>query len=143
MPFCPVHAPATGALVWDLVVLTLWNIVLWVVAITLLAPAAVFCVQCLASLFPRRSPGTALIRPPVAVLTPAHNEQAMLGATLDALRSELTEGDIALVVADNCTDDTANIARRRGVEVVERHDPLNIGKGHALAFGVEQVCVHA
>lgn len=118
-------------------VLTLWNIVLWAMAITLLAPAAVFSVQCLASLLPRRNPGTASDRPRVAVLTPAHNEKALLGATLDALRSELVDGDIAVVVADNCTDDTANIARRRGVEVVERHDPLNVGKGYALAFGVE------
>jgi cellulose synthase/poly-beta-1,6-N-acetylglucosamine synthase-like glycosyltransferase len=40
-----------------------------------------------------------------------------------------------LVVADNCTDATAAVARAAGVEVVERHDTSRRGKGFALDFG--------
>jgi cellulose synthase/poly-beta-1,6-N-acetylglucosamine synthase-like glycosyltransferase len=40
------------------------------------------------------------------------------------------------VVADNCTDDTAKVARAAGAEVVERHDPLRVGKGYALDWGI-------
>jgi cellulose synthase/poly-beta-1,6-N-acetylglucosamine synthase-like glycosyltransferase len=39
-----------------------------------------------------------------------------------------------LVVADNCTDDTAEIAKRCGVDVIERFDSERRGKGFALAF---------
>ena len=81
------------------------------------------------------TPGTP--RPKIAVLTPAHNEQQTLAATLDALRPQLAEGDVALVVADNCNDRTADVARQRGVEVVERFDDQRRGKGFALAHGLE------
>jgi cellulose synthase/poly-beta-1,6-N-acetylglucosamine synthase-like glycosyltransferase len=97
----------------------------------------VFCVQCLAALLPRRQTDASSPRPRVAVLTPAHNEQAVLAATLDALRPELGEGDVAVVVADNCTDQTSQVARDRGVEVVERADTERRGKGFALSFGLD------
>jgi hypothetical protein len=44
-----------------------------------------------------------------------------------------------LVVADNCSDSTAERARLPGVEVVERNDPELRGKGHALAFAVDRL----
>ena len=43
------------------------------------------------------------------------------------------------MVADNCSDDTAEIARTAGVDVVVRHDPERRGKGYALEFGVRQL----
>jgi cellulose synthase/poly-beta-1,6-N-acetylglucosamine synthase-like glycosyltransferase len=43
------------------------------------------------------------------------------------------------VVADNCSDDTAELARAAGVEVVVRHDPERRGKGYALEFGVQHL----
>jgi cellulose synthase/poly-beta-1,6-N-acetylglucosamine synthase-like glycosyltransferase len=43
------------------------------------------------------------------------------------------------VVADNCTDDTASRARACGAEVAERFDSQRRGKGHALAFGLDQL----
>lgn len=75
-------------------------------------------------------------RPTVAVLVPAHNESAHLRPTLDNLRGQLGPTDRLLVVADNCSDDTAAQARAGGAEVAERHDPARRGKGHALAFGI-------
>jgi cellulose synthase/poly-beta-1,6-N-acetylglucosamine synthase-like glycosyltransferase len=75
-------------------------------------------------------------RPTVAVLIPAHNEEAGIGNTLACLRAQLTGGDRLLVVADNCTDDTAAVARGHGAEVCERTDPERRGKGYALDCGV-------
>src|SRR5262249_4132841 len=47
--------------------------------------------------------------------------------------------DRLVVVADNCTDDTATIAAAAGAEVVERRDPLRVGKGFALDAGVRHL----
>ncbi len=50
-------------------------------------------------------------RPSLGVLVPAHNEERVIQATLESIRSQLTEGDRLLVIADNCSDTTARIAR--------------------------------
>lgn len=71
----------------------------------------------------------------VVVLMPAHNEAARIGGVIAALSPHLGEDISLLVVADNCSDGTADIARAAGVEVLERHDPARRGKGYALAFG--------
>lgn len=75
-------------------------------------------------------------RPRVAVLVPAHNEAAGIAGTLASVSGQLMPGDRLLVVADNCTDDTARIARDAGAEVAERHNFTLRGKGYALDFGV-------
>lgn len=71
-----------------------------------------------------------------AVMIPAHNESTGLLQTLSDIKPQLRPGDRLLVIADNCTDDTAALARTAGAEVVERHDPENVGKGYALDFGI-------
>lgn len=53
----------------------------------------------------------------VTALIPAHNEEAALGETLPALLAESRKPDRVVVVADNCTDRTVEIARSFGVEV--------------------------
>ena len=75
-------------------------------------------------------------RPVVAVLIPAHNEQAVIGRTLGALMPQLGEGDRVLVVADNCTDETSEVAASFGAEVSERTDSERRGKGYALDYGL-------
>lgn len=55
----------------------------------------------------------------VTVLIPAHNEQDRLPETLRALEEQVRTPDRVIVVADNCTDDTADIARAYGHEVFE------------------------
>lgn len=77
----------------------------------------------------------------VAVLIPAHNEAAGIEATLRCLQSQLRSGDRVLVVADNCSDDTAALARQAGAEVIERSDAVDRGKGFALDFGVRHLSV--
>jgi cellulose synthase/poly-beta-1,6-N-acetylglucosamine synthase-like glycosyltransferase len=79
------------------------------------------------------------LRPAVAALVPAHNESIHLLPTLASLQAQLGPQDRLLVVADNCSDDTAAVARQAGAEVAERHDPSRRGKGYALAFGIDQL----
>lgn len=71
----------------------------------------------------------------VAVLIPAHDEQAGLASTIGGIRTQLRPGDKIVVVADNCTDNTAGVAMAAGADVIERFDPERCGKGYALDFG--------
>jgi cellulose synthase/poly-beta-1,6-N-acetylglucosamine synthase-like glycosyltransferase len=73
----------------------------------------------------------------VAIVVPAHNESFHILPTLQCLQAQTANGDRLLVIADNCEDDTASVARRAGVEVLERNNPLLRGKGYALAYGVD------
>ena len=72
----------------------------------------------------------------LAVLMPAHNEASIIASTLRSVIPQLAPNDAVLVVADNCVDDTAAVARTEGAEVIVRSDPLRRGKGYALDYGV-------
>jgi glycosyltransferase involved in cell wall biosynthesis len=72
----------------------------------------------------------------VGVLTPAHNEEDLLPETIPEILRQLRQGDRLLVVADNCSDRTAIVARELGADAVVRTDPINRGKGFALDFGI-------
>jgi cellulose synthase/poly-beta-1,6-N-acetylglucosamine synthase-like glycosyltransferase len=114
-------------------------------AASLALPALVYTVQCLLGSLPwrdRRAP--APLRPMrVAVLVPAHNESSGIRATVVDLLAQLATGDRLVVVADNCTDDTAavacaaasGVASTASLVVLERRDANRRGKGHALAHG--------
>lgn len=68
-----------------------------------------------------RSAAVRTIRPigPLVALLPAHDEEASIGAAIDSLRAQTRPPDHIIVVADNCTDRTVEIARGRHVEVHE------------------------
>lgn len=106
-----------------------------IVAAAILAiPAWIYTVECLAGLRPVRSVRYAKA-PPLAVLIPAHNEALGIERSVAAVREQLRPKDRLIVIADNCEDDTAGLAKRAGASVVERYDDLRRGKGFALAFG--------
>ncbi|WP_298829545.1 glycosyltransferase family 2 protein [uncultured Piscinibacter sp.] len=71
------------------------------------------------------------------IVVPAHDEAAVIGAVVASLKrlDWPEDGYRVLVVADNCSDDTAALARAAGAVVLERHDAERRGKGHALEFG--------
>ncbi|MBA4017138.1 MAG: hypothetical protein C0483_08200 [Pirellula sp.] len=102
------------------------------------APIVVVLLECAAALLPRRSAARGA-RPRVDVLVPAHNEERVLAATLRSVQAQLRPGDRILVVADNCTDGTADVARTCGAGVAERRHETDRGKGFALDFGVRQL----
>jgi hypothetical protein len=76
-----------------------------------------------------------------AVVIPAHNEETGISETLQSCRDLDYPPDLfrVVVIADNCTDETTDICRRHGVEVLERHDSVLRGKGYALAWALPQV----
>jgi cellulose synthase/poly-beta-1,6-N-acetylglucosamine synthase-like glycosyltransferase len=98
-------------------------------------PLAFFVLECLASLF-YRNPKYADTAVNCAVLVPAHNEEQVILPTLAALHGQLDEGDRVIVVADNCSDATAAIARDAGSIVLERTNLEQRGKGYALDHGL-------
>jgi cellulose synthase/poly-beta-1,6-N-acetylglucosamine synthase-like glycosyltransferase len=115
-----------------------FSLALLVLLCVVLIPILVLLAQVVLAMFPVR-PASALPgpRPRVAVLIPAHNEEAGLLATLASVQPQLTPGDRILVVADNCSDRTADVARLAGADVVERSHAQLRGKGYALDFGVQ------
>ena len=79
-----------------------------------------------------------------AVLIAARNESAVIGDLLDTIRAQDYPADhlTTFVVADNCTDHTAAVARAHGAVVWERHDLRCIGKGYALNFLLQRIHRH-
>jgi cellulose synthase/poly-beta-1,6-N-acetylglucosamine synthase-like glycosyltransferase len=74
----------------------------------------------------------------LAIVVPAHDEIASIAACVRSLSrcdrpATLDAADI-IVIADNCTDQTAELASRAGARVIERHDSQRRGKGFALQF---------
>lgn len=120
--------------------ITLFNWLFSGLLILIVLPVGVLFVQVLLAWLPARSlPSAKSSRPRVAVLVPAHNESSVIVATLKTIGPQLLEGDRLLVVADNCSDDTASLARAAGAEVVERSNDRQRGKGYALDFGVRHL----
>jgi len=117
------------------------SIALLAVAGLLAIPVVVLAVQVFCAMVPsaRFQTPMARVRPKVAVLVPAHDEASGIAATCKTLGDQLGIGDRLLVVADNCSDDTAAVARNAGAEVIERRDPARRGKGYALDFGVRHL----
>lgn len=76
-----------------------------------------------------------------AVMVCAHDEEAVVGPLVDNLKildypDELYD---IFVVADNCTDETARIARERGAHVFERFNKEKVGKGYAMGWMFDHI----
>ena len=69
-----------------------------------------------------------------AFVIPARDESIVVGElVLSALAQNYPSEKIGVyVIADNCTDNTAEAARKAGATVYERNDNLKVGKGFAL-----------
>ncbi|MCL2645699.1 MAG: glycosyltransferase family 2 protein [Phycisphaerales bacterium] len=70
------------------------------------------------------------------MLIPAHDEEGQIRTVLARIALQLAEGDRLVVVADNCTDRTAEVAWQAGATVIERSDSERRGKGFALDCGI-------
>lgn len=94
---------------------------------------------------PRRAPKRTGDAAGLRIVIAAHDESEVIEGTLDhvlgRLPAPLGPRDV-LVVADNCTDDTAELARAKGVRVIERHMKSTRGKGHALDEAFAQLLAH-
>ena len=83
---------------------------------------------------PRAFPDAAPMR--YAVLICARNESGVIGLLIDSIKAQDYPSDMidTWVLADNCTDNTAKIARKKGAIVVERENKKLVGKGWALNY---------
>lgn len=116
-----------------------WALILGL-SIVLVVPALVYALECVSGSLPIRRRGEIKARrPSLAVLIPAHNEETGIARTLASVNAQLRPGDKVLVVADNCTDRTADIARTFQAEVIERTHLTARGKGFALNFGIDHL----
>jgi 1,2-diacylglycerol 3-beta-glucosyltransferase len=70
----------------------------------------------------------------ISVLILAHNEAGVIGNTVASVLEDHSRDDSLFVVADNCTDDTAERAREAGARVFVRDTGNADGKGKALAW---------
>lgn len=116
------------------------NLILLMVAVALMLPVLFLLLQVLAAILLVKPPLVTLqntTRPSVAVLMPAHNESLVIAQTVQSVLLQLSSHDQLLVVADNCNDDTATIARNLGANVIERANLNERGKGYALDYGIQ------
>lgn len=76
-----------------------------------------------------------------AVMISARNEETVIGELIDSIKNQTypTDKVTVFIVADNCTDNTALIARDSGAVVYERNDKYKIGKGYALDFLLKHI----
>ncbi len=120
--------------------ITLFETLLTCAAILLITPVLVLLVEVVLAITPHRREGVEEAkRPTIAVLVPAHNEASVIAATIQSIIPQLSTADQLLVVADNCSDETAAIAFAEGARVIVRADANRLGKGYALDFGVRHL----
>jgi cellulose synthase/poly-beta-1,6-N-acetylglucosamine synthase-like glycosyltransferase len=76
-----------------------------------------------------------------AVLISARNEEAVIGHLMESIRQQDYPSNLVtvFVVADNCTDNTAETARKAGAAVYERFNAMHVGKGYALDFLLQNI----
>ena len=69
-----------------------------------------------------------------AVLISARNEEEVIGELIESLQQQDYPKELLdiYVIADNCTDATALVARQAGAHVYERFDRVRVGKGYAM-----------
>ena len=73
------------------------------------------------------------------ILLPAHNEEKVISKTLESILNLIPLGKVTIaVIADNCDDNTVEIAKSFDIKVLERYNDTNKGKGYALHWGISQ-----
>lgn len=132
---------------------TSFLVLMWGVCVVLCIPSLVLVVQVVSAFFAQRSSRLLAWRlqegegggegewalPRFAVIMPAHNESQGIAQAIQSVLPQCGALGRLIVVADNCSDDTAQVARAHGAQVIERTDLQRRGKGYALDFGVRHL----
>jgi cellulose synthase/poly-beta-1,6-N-acetylglucosamine synthase-like glycosyltransferase len=116
----------------------LTHFALFAIAFLLAIPVLTLFLECTAALLSLRKNTDKAngLMPRIAVLVPAHDEASGIRLVLERLLPQLSSRDRLVVIADNCSDNTAVIARDAGAVVIERQDGTRRGKGYALDYGM-------
>jgi cellulose synthase/poly-beta-1,6-N-acetylglucosamine synthase-like glycosyltransferase len=118
---------------------------LLVIAIFISIPLIVVSTECLITLIVGIKPPTHQDKLDSGIsykiLMPAHNEAAIIANTLGTLIPELPDANSKniFLIADNCTDNTSTIAKSLSINVLERENTSERGKGYALDFGIKHL----
>ncbi len=117
------------------------DIIFLLCGLLVLAPALYLLVVTLAGFFSRAVVEGSKPSCRIAVIIPAHNESLLLERTIKSVMESDYPRELfdIIVIADNCTDDTAAIAEKAGAACLERYDEENRGKGHALGWAFERI----
>ena len=130
------------------VILAVARIFLVTMEAVILAPLLYLALLSVGALLEARRRSVAPVRissaerlPTFALLIPAHNESTVIAGALASIAAldYPPQRRAAFVVADNCDDDTAEIARRAGAVVYDRHDESQRAKGYALRWLLERL----
>jgi cellulose synthase/poly-beta-1,6-N-acetylglucosamine synthase-like glycosyltransferase len=133
-----------------MLVLQILRWLLWIVEGILALPVLYVCIVSFSALLRQRKRARSIgqddllatAQSTFALLIPAHNEELILSTLLESL-AQLTyprERYKVYVIADNCTDKTAEIARQfEGVQAYERFNQEKRGKGYALNWMWQQL----
>ena len=121
------------------------SVVLGLLAVVLLLPTAsdVVSLARIALRRERQRPASSHETPRLLFLVPAHNEQLLIESCVRSIlriRYPTTHYGV-VVVADNCTDRTAALARAAGARCLERNDPARPGKPQAIAWALQQPAI--
>jgi cellulose synthase/poly-beta-1,6-N-acetylglucosamine synthase-like glycosyltransferase len=115
-----------------------------VVAVTLLLPTMSDALSIVRSLGRRGGRPGLVELPRLLFVVPAHNEEQLIGDCVRSLRALRYPADrlTLVVVADNCSDRTAERARESGALCLERTDPAQPGKPRAIAWALTVAALH-
>jgi cellulose synthase/poly-beta-1,6-N-acetylglucosamine synthase-like glycosyltransferase len=121
--------------------LLLFKLLVWIPTVIISINILVLFVECLSALWFKKGENweDKATSTDYRLIIPAHNEASCLGQTLSSLIPQVNNPEQIMVIADNCTDTTAAIAREFGVTVIERTNTEQRGKGYALAYGLKQL----
>lgn len=74
-----------------------------------------------------------------AVVIAARNESAVISQLINSIKKQKYPAELIdiYVVADNCTDNTADVAKEAGATVFERFNRQYVGKGYALDYALK------
>ena len=121
--------------------MTALDILFAVVGLMLAAAALYLLVPAVAALFYRERERHTSGDTDIVVLVPAHDEEETVAHCVSSLKAQAYpfEKCEIVVIADNCSDDTAGVAARAGAEVMVRVEPDARGKGRALRWAIERL----
>ena len=87
------------------------------------------------------APRETIIERRFAVLVPAHNEENTVSRCISSLNKQNYPSGLIdiIVIADNCTDRTAEVVREHNITCFERHEPRLRGKGQALNWALNLI----
>ncbi|MRZ30604.1 glycosyltransferase, partial [Paeniclostridium sordellii] len=80
-------------------------------------------------------------KPKKLVAKKNHRFAAVIGDLIHSIKVQNYPAELidVFVIADNCTDDTADVAREAGAIVFPRHNDKEVGKGYALDYGFQVI----